>query len=112
MAVRFVDWLTRPKGERWIEVGCGTGALTKTILAGAEPSPTWTRMAGSTRGQGPTSGNASGRRLTSTDGGFSGRPRNLLGRGLRGVVEHSGHRRRLPRTSEEEALAEVASEIL
>jgi SAM-dependent methyltransferase len=38
VAVRFVQWLAWPRGERWIEVGCGTGALTETILAGAEPS--------------------------------------------------------------------------
>jgi SAM-dependent methyltransferase len=38
VAVRFVEWLAWSKGERWIEVGCGTGALTETILAGAEPS--------------------------------------------------------------------------
>jgi SAM-dependent methyltransferase len=34
----FVAWLARPAGLRWLDVGCGTGALTRTILALAEPA--------------------------------------------------------------------------
>jgi len=34
----FLDWLSLPKGLRWVDVGCGTGALTKTIMEQADPS--------------------------------------------------------------------------
>ncbi len=34
----FLDWLSLPQGLRWVDVGCGTGALTKTILEQADPS--------------------------------------------------------------------------
>jgi SAM-dependent methyltransferase len=33
----FIDWLGIPGGSRWLEVGCGTGALTQTILNQASP---------------------------------------------------------------------------
>lgn len=33
----FVDWLAIPPGRDWIDVGCGTGALSGAILAQAEP---------------------------------------------------------------------------
>jgi SAM-dependent methyltransferase len=33
----FIDWLGVPAGARWLDVGCGTGALTETILARAAP---------------------------------------------------------------------------
>ena len=33
----FLDWLALPKGLRWIDVGCGTGALTGMILDRATP---------------------------------------------------------------------------
>jgi SAM-dependent methyltransferase len=32
VAREFLDWLTVPAGMDWLEVGCGTGALTQTIL--------------------------------------------------------------------------------
>lgn len=38
VAAEFVRWLGVPAGRRWLDVGCGTGALTATVLAGAEPS--------------------------------------------------------------------------
>lgn len=38
MAVAFLDWLDVPAGRKWLDVGCGTGALTTTILAKADPS--------------------------------------------------------------------------
>jgi SAM-dependent methyltransferase len=38
VAVDFVDWLSLPAGGRWLDVGCGTGALTQTILAHAAPA--------------------------------------------------------------------------
>jgi len=34
----FLDWLSLPQGLRWVDVGCGTGALTKTLLEQAIPS--------------------------------------------------------------------------
>jgi ubiquinone/menaquinone biosynthesis C-methylase UbiE len=27
----FLDWLALPKGQKWLDVGCGTGAFTETI---------------------------------------------------------------------------------
>lgn len=37
LADRFVAWLAPAPGLSWIDVGCGTGALTQAILAAAEP---------------------------------------------------------------------------
>ena len=34
----FLDWLSLPSGLHWLDVGCGTGALTETILNRAGPS--------------------------------------------------------------------------
>ncbi|MEU5878753.1 class I SAM-dependent methyltransferase [Spirillospora sp. NPDC047279] len=34
----FLQWLNVPSGRRWLDVGCGTGALTATVLATAEPA--------------------------------------------------------------------------
>jgi SAM-dependent methyltransferase len=33
----FIDRLAIPDGARWVDVGCGTGAVTQTILARVEP---------------------------------------------------------------------------
>jgi SAM-dependent methyltransferase len=38
VAERFIDWLDVPAGGRWLDVGCGTGALTATVLARAAPA--------------------------------------------------------------------------
>jgi SAM-dependent methyltransferase len=38
VAAEFVGWLAIPPGRRWLDVGCGTGALTAAALAGAEPA--------------------------------------------------------------------------
>jgi SAM-dependent methyltransferase len=49
----FLSWLAVPPGGRWLDVGCGTGALAQTILAlaapgkvvGVDPSPTYVAFA-------------------------------------------------------------------
>jgi SAM-dependent methyltransferase len=38
VAAKFLDWLAVPAGGRWLDVGCGTGAVTGTILAHAAPA--------------------------------------------------------------------------
>jgi SAM-dependent methyltransferase len=37
VANRFVRWLGLPAGAAWLDFGCGTGALSHTILAAAQP---------------------------------------------------------------------------
>jgi len=37
VAREFVAWLQVPPGSRWLDVGCGSGALPETVLAQAEP---------------------------------------------------------------------------
>ena len=37
IAARYLDWLGAPKGAAWLDLGCGTGALTQTILAQGSP---------------------------------------------------------------------------
>ncbi len=36
-ALKFLEWLAAPPGGLWLDVGCGTGALTQTILQVAAP---------------------------------------------------------------------------
>ena len=38
VAREFVNWLAFPAGCHWLDVGCGTGALSQTILQLAEPA--------------------------------------------------------------------------
>jgi SAM-dependent methyltransferase len=38
IAPRFLSWLSIPPGRRWIDVGCGTGALCAAILDHCSPS--------------------------------------------------------------------------
>jgi SAM-dependent methyltransferase len=38
VAEAFLHWLDVPAGRRWLDVGCGTGALTATVLAVADPA--------------------------------------------------------------------------
>ena len=37
VAPEFLSWLAVPAGSRWLDVGCGTGALSATILDRCEP---------------------------------------------------------------------------
>jgi SAM-dependent methyltransferase len=38
VAEAFLRWLDVPAGRYWLDVGCGTGALTATVLAVADPA--------------------------------------------------------------------------
>ena len=38
VAPRFLDWLRVPPGLRWLDVGCGTGALSAAILDTCTPA--------------------------------------------------------------------------
>jgi len=38
VARQFLQWLSVPTGGKWLDVGCGTGVLSKTILESAEPA--------------------------------------------------------------------------
>ncbi|MGE0555080.1 MAG: class I SAM-dependent methyltransferase [Gemmatimonadales bacterium] len=38
VAAEFVDWLDVGRDGHWLEVGCGTGALTAAICVGGEPA--------------------------------------------------------------------------
>jgi trans-aconitate methyltransferase len=38
VAVEFVDWLDAAPGRSWLDLGCGTGALTTAILERADPA--------------------------------------------------------------------------
>ena len=37
VAREFVGWLAQAADSRWLDVGCGSGALTQTVLATASP---------------------------------------------------------------------------
>jgi SAM-dependent methyltransferase len=56
VAARFVDWLDPGEGLRWLEVGCGTGALTEAVaarrpalLVGFDRSPAFAHHTGASR---------------------------------------------------------------
>ena len=38
VAVKFLDWLELPGELRWVDVGCGTGALSRAILDRCNPT--------------------------------------------------------------------------
>jgi SAM-dependent methyltransferase len=58
VAKEFLRWLSPPARKDWLDVGCGTGALTQTILeqanpytvTGVDPSPGFIDYAGTTIG--------------------------------------------------------------
>jgi len=37
LAGAFLEWLRPPSGAHWLEIGCGTGALTAAIVASSDP---------------------------------------------------------------------------
>ena len=37
VAANYIDWLDAPSKADWLEIGCGSGALTQTILSNASP---------------------------------------------------------------------------
>lgn len=37
IAAKFIDWVNPPANADWLEIGCGTGALTETVLRNANP---------------------------------------------------------------------------
>ena len=37
LARAFVAWFAAPRGCRWLDVGCGTGALTEAVLEAGDP---------------------------------------------------------------------------
>src|SRR5829696_5186557 len=37
VAAHFVDWLGLPDRLRWLDIGCGTGALTEAVLGRCDP---------------------------------------------------------------------------
>ncbi|MDA8747262.1 class I SAM-dependent methyltransferase [Litoreibacter sp.] len=37
VAAKYINWLDAPSKSDWLEIGCGSGALTQTILANASP---------------------------------------------------------------------------
>lgn len=38
VAEKFIRWLSPASNAHWLDVGCGTGALTRAILGGAHPA--------------------------------------------------------------------------
>jgi trans-aconitate methyltransferase len=48
----FIDWLALPSGGRWLDIGCGTGALTQTIAQRTQPAAVATRPIGSSVSRG------------------------------------------------------------
>ncbi len=38
VATEFLEWLAVPPGRRWLDVGCGTGALAGLVLERCDPS--------------------------------------------------------------------------
>jgi SAM-dependent methyltransferase len=62
VAARFLDWLALPPRLNWLDVGCGTGALSDAIcthsqphsLVGCDPTPDFVSFAGKSHPDCPT----------------------------------------------------------
>jgi trans-aconitate methyltransferase len=37
VALEFLEWISIPAKSAWVDIGCGTGALTQCILAQSDP---------------------------------------------------------------------------
>jgi SAM-dependent methyltransferase len=78
VAPRFLSWLALAPGQRWLDVGCGTGALCAAIadtcspgsLAGAEPSEGFLKTAKQNLGGRADLRNGSATALPFGDGAF------------------------------------------
>lgn len=79
VAEEFIDWLDVPRGARWLDAGCGTGALTATVRArrdpvraiGVDPSTAFVSFAGGRISDAVTSFvNGDGTALPFADGSF------------------------------------------
>jgi len=79
VAREFVEWLGLPPGLDWLDAGCGTGALSAAIVAGAEPrsvcaydlSPQYAAVAARALGdEGVRVGVADARSIPEPDGAF------------------------------------------
>jgi SAM-dependent methyltransferase len=78
VAPRFLSWLCIPPGARWLDVGCGTGALCGAIaehcapgvLAGAEPSEGFLKTARARLGDRPDLRSGSAASLPFEDSAF------------------------------------------
>ncbi|TWJ20154.1 hypothetical protein [Micromonospora endolithica] len=44
VAEEFLGWLDQPPGLHWLDVGCGTGALTATVPARTAPAQVTIRL--------------------------------------------------------------------
>lgn len=100
VAREFVRWLAVPESRDWIDVGCGTGALTQTILnhamprsvMGVDPSPGFIDYAKTHVGDGRArfevgDGQALPMRNASFDAAVSGLVLNFVPRPSSGVAE-------------------------
>ena len=77
VAERFLDRVEAPEGARWLDLGCGTGVLSRAVLArgvrdvcGVDPSPAFVAHAASTSGARFAVGDA--QRLPFRDRSFGG----------------------------------------
>ena len=100
VAREFLEWLAVPAGMDWLDVGCGTGALTQTLLdhasprsvKGVDPSPGFIEYAKSRIAGGPASfevGDAQSMPIdtASVDAAVSGLVLNFVPQPPRAVAE-------------------------